>query len=147
MSSSRAVLIVCFALGAVAWLVFARGSHSESLPYVRSWPEALATARSARKPILLSFGGPWCPACAALETRVFSDARIRELAERFVCVKVDPRDPRDGGDAFRYKSTRYVPEVVFIDPEGEVISRLQSRDADGVVEEMRAALSRSGRGG
>lgn len=143
MSSNRVVLVVFFALGVAVWILLSRSSHSSSLPYVGSWSEAVQVSRSRGKPILLKFGGPWCPACVALETKVFSDARIQKLAQDFVCVEVDPRSPGDGGDAFRFKSTRYVPEVVFLSPEGEVLSRLERRDPDGVVAEMQAALAKA----
>ncbi len=143
MSSSRTTLIVLFVLGAALWVFLSRGSHSSNLPYVSGWSQAIEASRSQGKPILLKFGGPWCPACVALETKVFSDSRIRKLAQEFICVEVDPRSPGDGADAFRFKSTRYVPEVVFLSPEGEVLSRLERRDPDGVVAEMQAVLSRA----
>lgn len=78
---------------------------------------------------------------------MLSDARIRKLAEGFVCVKVDPRDPGPGRAAFEHKSTRYVPEVVFLSPRGETLGRLDAATVDGVLESMRAALEKVGRSG
>ena len=71
---------------------------------------------------------------------MFSDARIQELAADFVCVKVDPRDPGESREAFEYKSTRYVPEVVFIAPDGEIVDGLDARDAKGAAETMESVL-------
>ena len=71
---------------------------------------------------------------------MFSDARIQELAVDFVCVKVDPNDPGENREAFEYKSTRYVPEVVFLDPDGEVVERLEERTVEGVAATMESVL-------
>ena len=71
---------------------------------------------------------------------MFSDARIQELAVEFVCVKVDPRQPGVNSEAFEYKSTRYVPEVVFLDPDGEVVERLEERTVEGVAATMESVL-------
>lgn len=78
---------------------------------------------------------------------MLSDARIRKLAESFVCVKVDPRDPGAGRAAFEHKSTRYVPEVIILSPGGETLGRLEGATVEKVLESMRAALEKVGRGG
>ena len=71
---------------------------------------------------------------------MFSDSRIRELAEQFICVKVDPRDRNADRAAFEYKSTRYVPEVVFLSPDGEVVGRLGDRSVGSVVATLETVL-------
>ncbi len=73
---------------------------------------------------------------------MLSDGRIQKLAEKFVCVKVDPRDRGADRDALEHKSTNYVPEVVFLSPEGEVIDRLEDRSVEGVAEVMEAVLGK-----
>ena len=71
---------------------------------------------------------------------MFSDETVKELAEEFVCVKVDPRETRD---AWAYKATRYVPEVVFIDSELDVVTRLDMNDRSvaGFTSLMRRVLA------
>lgn len=71
---------------------------------------------------------------------MLSDARIQKLAGEFICVKVDPRDRSADRDAMEFKSTRYVPEVVFLSPQGDVIDRLEERSVDGVVRTMEEVL-------
>jgi len=75
-----------------------------------------------------------------LESRVLSRKRIRDLLDQFICVKVDPRKPDFDRDALRYKSTRYVPEVVFLDPRGEVIDHLEDRSLDGAARTLEVVL-------
>ena len=71
-----------------------------------------------------------------------SDAKVRKLSEEFICVKADPR-ASDGiyGDAAEYKATRYVPEVVLIDPDGEVVDYIDSRSVEGVTETLISVLA------
>lgn len=76
-----------------------------------------------------------------MEDRVFSDSRIRELAEDFVCVNVDPRESRD---AIEFKGTRYVPEVVFLTSQRKVITRLDNRTIPGTVSLMERVLAKYG---
>ena len=71
---------------------------------------------------------------------MFSDSRIVKLAEEFVCVKVDPRVRAEYEAASEYKSTRYVPEVVFLDPQGEVVGRLEDRSVEGAASAMEQVL-------
>jgi len=73
---------------------------------------------------------------------VFSDERIQKLSERFVCVKIDPRESRD---AMQYKKTRYVPEVVFLTSTGRVLTRLKDRTVPGVLTLMRKVLAKCGK--
>ena len=75
-----------------------------------------------------------------LEDRVFSDPRIQELAADFVCVKADPQDPDGIRGAFKYKSGPYYPEVVFIDPDGDVVERLEQRTVEGAAATMESVL-------
>jgi len=72
---------------------------------------------------------------------VLSDARVREAAKGFVCVRVDPRSPGESQAAFEFKSTRYVPEVVLIAPDGEVIDRISARSPEAFATVLRDALA------
>lgn len=71
---------------------------------------------------------------------MFSDARIQELAADFVWVKADPNQRNVNRGAFQYKATRYVPEVVFVSPDGDVVKRLQERTVEGVAATMESVL-------
>jgi hypothetical protein len=60
---------------------------------------------------------------------VLSDAKVREAAGGVIAVKLDPRSP--GGDIEvirKYKTTRYVPELVLIAPDGEAIESLDNKE-------------------
>lgn len=73
-----------------------------------------------------------------LESRVLSDPSVRTVASNFVPVKIDPRESRD---ALEHKSTRYVPELVVLDPSQNFVARIDDRDPDGVRRALEAALA------
>src|SRR6478672_11908981 len=80
---------------------------NETSPYLRQhahnpvdwypWgEEALASARSQRKPILLSIGYSACHWCHVMAHESFEDAETAALMNaRFVCIKVDREERPD----------------------------------------------------
>ena len=76
---------------------------------------------------------------------MLSEAVVREAAKGFVPVRVDPRSPGDDRAAFEYKSTRYVPEIVLIAPDGEVIDRVKERNPEAFARILREAVAELGR--
>jgi hypothetical protein len=69
---------------------------------------------------------------------VLSDPTVRTIASNFVPVKIDPRESRD---ALEHKSTRYVPELVVLDPSQNFIARIDERDPEGVRDALASALA------
>ena len=75
---------------------------------------------------------------------MLSTDRIKELAEKFVCVKVDPREVGAGHESMKLKGTRYVPELVLIDSRGVVTETVEKGfDVDTVAAAMERVLGRS----
>jgi hypothetical protein len=72
---------------------------------------------------------------------VFSNPKVLELAKDFVAYKADPQSATVDQDSFRHKSTQYVPEVVFLSPQGEVVRRLEDESVEGTVAAMKAVLA------
>jgi hypothetical protein len=72
---------------------------------------------------------------------VFSNDRVQELAEKFVCVKIDPRESQE---AAQFKATRYVPEVVFLTSDQRVITRLETKTVAATVDLMERILRKYG---
>lgn len=75
---------------------------------------------------------------------MLSKPAVRSVLDKFVCIKVDPRG-REMASARAYKATRFVPEVVLVSSNGKVLSRLESRDVEGAVDELEKALDKSKR--
>jgi thioredoxin-related protein len=140
MKSSGFSILVSLLFAAGAYYILSGRSSSEALAYQHDWSKAREEALREKKPIILFFGGPWCPSCVQLERTVFASQRVQELSRQFVCVKVDPRDLGACREAMEYKTTRFVPEVRFLDPQGEVVEELQRGSPDQVAEQMQSVL-------
>lgn len=93
-----------------------------------NWQTDLATAqRQARESgrlVLIHFGGPWCEPCRRLEKQVFSQPGFgRDLATRYVAVKIDPRQHPQLAEKY---GVRAVPCDVVTTPPGQLVVRLES---------------------
>ena len=74
---------------------------------------------------------------------MLSDDAVGKMSRSFVCVKLDPRETRDG---MQHKTTKYVPELVVIDSKERFVRSLESRSAPELVNEMRQALEKANGG-
>jgi thiol-disulfide isomerase/thioredoxin len=57
------------------------------------YPRALALAKSAGKPLFIDAWAPWCHTCLSMRSYVFTDERLRPMADRFVWLAVDTEKP------------------------------------------------------
>ena len=72
---------------------------------------------------------------------MLSQDEVIAVLESFVTVKVDPRERDADRDAFQHKTTRYVPEVALLAPDGKRLGTLKSRDVTGVVRELESVIA------
>ena len=75
---------------------------------------------------------------------MLSDAKIRPLLDRFLVINSDPREPRTFRSFRRFKSTRYVPEVVLLSHEGRVLGRLEDeelQEAGAAARKLKSVLA------
>ena len=70
---------------------------------------------------------------------MFSDSKVQELAKEFVCVNLDPRETQD---AREFKSTQFIPEVVFLTKDLKVLTRLSDRTVPATVSLMQRVLKK-----
>ncbi len=77
---------------------------------------------------------------------MLSDNKVREAAKAVIAVSLDPRNlPADREAAMavfkKYKTTRYVPELVLVAPDGEAIESIDSSDLNpgALSEKLRKA--------
>jgi thiol:disulfide interchange protein DsbD len=107
--------------------------------------QALADALAAKKPVLIDFFAEWCGACKELEHETFTDARVRDLSEKFALLQIDATDEFPGLD--KLKNTYGVvglPTMVFYDAKGQVHRELTVtgfEDADSFLKKMNGALA------
>ncbi|MFC1707743.1 hypothetical protein ACFL59_13160 [Planctomycetota bacterium] len=73
---------------------------------------------------------------------MLSQDDVQKVLESYVLVKVDPRERGADRSALKYKTTRYVPEVVLLDPQGNSLGTVKSRNVAGYAQELRSALAK-----
>src|SRR5580658_3442818 len=57
------------------------------------YPRALALAKSTGKPLFIDAWAPWCHTCLSMRSYVFTDERLRPLADQFIWLAVDTEKP------------------------------------------------------
>jgi thioredoxin-related protein len=91
------------------------------IPWVSDFRGAATLARRTHRPLLLSFHTPGCGWCAKLDAETFTDKRVVELSERYVCVRLD--SDVDSALCGRYFVLDY-PTTLLLDPEGRELAHL-----------------------
>lgn len=106
------------------------------------YEQALATAKAARKCVLLDFtGSDWCGPCIEMERVVFSQAAFLKFAKaNLVLVAVDyprrkvlPEKVKKQNELLRqqYDIDRSgFPTVVLLDPDGKILGQLEGYDGE-----------------
>ncbi|MGH7135565.1 MAG: thioredoxin family protein [Pirellulales bacterium] len=101
-------------------------SGSEGLSWQTDLEAAQRTARESGRLVLLHFGGPWCEPCRRLEQQVFSQPGFgRDLAARYVAVKVDPRQQPKLAEKY---GVHAVPTDVVTTARGQLVMKVESPD-------------------
>jgi thiol:disulfide interchange protein len=121
------LFVACSLLAPVA-----RGSDWQT-----DYEQALATAKAAKKCVLLDFtGSDWCGPCIEMEKVVFSQAAFLKFAKaNLVLVEVDyprrkvlPEKVKKQNEllAHQYGTDRSgYPTVVLLDPDGKILGQLE----------------------
>jgi thiol:disulfide interchange protein len=84
--------------------------------------EALARAKSERKPIVLDFSAEWCAPCKRMEKTTFTDAKVKELLQRCILVRIDVDQHEELAQRL---SVIGLPDLRFVTPEGKVVQKLR----------------------
>lgn len=104
-----------------------------------AWGQDLEKALASGKPVFIDFEAPWCGWCKALEEKSYPDAKVRELARQFECVKVNT--DRHPELARKYK-VKGLPTLVMLDALGQEVRRVDGfRGAEILAEELKKALA------
>lgn len=101
---------------------------AKAATWVTSYRAAMKTAQSEKRPVLIKFHAAWCGWCKKMDRDVFSQPKIAEELEEFVCVSVDTDRHRDIGNAFKINA---LPRVIVVNTHNEIVGDwIGYRDAE-----------------
>ena len=114
--------------------LLARGN----LQFIEGYQAGYEAAMRQGKPMLLFFTAEWCHFCHQMAGEAFTDSRVVNLADRFVCVLVDADAERTVCNQFQ---VRGYPTIQFVSPRGSTLNRITGKkSAPQLVSEMHSAL-------
>lgn len=108
--------------------------------FVADAQTGLQLAAQQRLPCLLFFTAEWCTFCHQMEETAFVDPAIGQLANNFICVRVDAdREPQ----LCQQLGIRGYPTVQFVAADGRKLHQLVGRQSTPqLAAGMQAALER-----
>lgn len=83
---------------------------------------ALACAKEQKKPLVIDMWAPWCHTCISMQTTVFLDPSLKEIADKYVWVALDT-DREENAAAVGKLSRSAMPTFYVIGPDEAVLSR------------------------
>jgi thiol:disulfide interchange protein len=107
-----------------------------------SYDEGMKIVQEQKKPVMIDVYTGRCPWCKELDRVVYTDSNVINLADQFVCIKINADKHRDL--AARYNPTGGVPATVFLRSDGTEAHRLGGYPrggAEAFVHEMMVALN------
>jgi tetratricopeptide (TPR) repeat protein len=78
-------------------------------------PRAVAESKATGKPLFVDAWAPWCHTCLSMRSYVFTDERLRPLADRFVWLALDTEKPANATFLERYPM-QFWPTLWVLDP-------------------------------
>jgi len=141
-------------LTAPAWAMAAPLPYNEAADAKAEIEQALATAGSTKRNVLVIFGANWCEDCRALDASLKSQKNAELLAKEFVVIKVDVGNfDRNGTLTTQYgnPTKKGIPAAIVLAPNNQTLyatragelSNARRMSESGVYEFFRQAVSTS----
>ena len=99
-------------------------------------------AVAQNKTVMIEVYTCWCKWCKEMDRVIYTDPDVIDLADQFVCIKIDADKHRDL--ATRYNPAGGVPTTVFIRSDDTEVHRIVGYPrggAEAFIQEMMVALS------
>jgi thioredoxin-related protein len=84
-----------------------------------SYDKGMRQAMEQRRRVLLEFVSRVSPDCTEMDMRVFSDAEVQKLMQKFVAVRLDTMFDKE---LTRYFNVQATPSFYVIRPDGQVVA-------------------------
>ena len=116
----------------------ASGANGEGIPWGDDLRDALERSKETGEPIMLDFWAVWCAPCHHLEETVYADTDVIAAAADFVPVKIDHDAQTVVVERYRVEG---IPQLIFLDHEGRLMSRTRGTIEKERVLELMTAVS------
>ncbi len=111
-------------------------TEAANIQWVTTFDEGLKIAKEKNCPLMVDFFAPWCGWCVKLDEETYTNKDVIQLAQRFVCVKIDVDTDRKTPAQY---GARSLPTILFISPDGKVIHQVIGyRNSEDMIGEMNA---------
>jgi thiol-disulfide isomerase/thioredoxin len=99
--------------------------YDPTLDGMKQIKEAIASAKSGGKHVLIQYGGNWCPWCIKFDAFCKADAEILKIvADNYVAVKLNysPENKNDAANVYLGNPGRFgYPVFIIIDARGKLL--------------------------
>lgn len=99
-------------------------SHALAIDFQDSI-EAARKKDTANRPVVVSFGAPWCGWCRKMEVDTFDSPEVKAVAEKYLWVKVDVDEQKELAARYQVEG---LPRTIVLDAKGRMIG-----SADGYM--------------
>ena len=123
-------------LPALAALLLAGDDHGGKVSWIRDPQFGLAKAKLEGRPTMLFFTAEWCGYCRQLGATALSDEKVAAAAQRLVPVYVDCTKKGEQTELLTRYKVQGFPTILYLDPEGNLIREMDSRDASGIIKDI-----------
>ena len=82
--SKKILILACF-IAALAFVL----PQAYAVNWQNDLASALKLAKSQHKPVMIDFYTEWCHWCKKLDSDTYSDPKVNEASQKFICVKID----------------------------------------------------------
>ncbi len=131
-------MIKKYSISILFFLIFS--SLSEAIVWESSYEKGMQQAAQTGKPVFIDFYTDWCGWCKKLDSQVYTDGDVQNLAQQMICIKVDC--DRDKATAQHYQVDGY-PTLIFLSSSGTVIRKqVGFADKPRVIEFLKEAITK-----
>jgi len=140
-----AILISVACLAVTTSLTFCAqsdGERSGKIVWAHQLSEALAQASSGDKLIIVDLVADWCGWCRQMEATTWTDPRIAQLATKYVFLRLNGENEKDGiGLIEKFQIDGY-PTVMLLNADGSEFDRFEGyMSADQLLARLNASIA------